>query len=327
MKSEERHQLARNDLQRALNSGFDRIEPYTNHILGAVLVGTLILVGAILWMRTSESSQDEGWTQMMAAQSADDLRNVAADFPTSSAAPWATLQAARLYYNRAVEASLTNRAASDEDLLQAKELFQELLQKQVVAEIREGALDGLARTLEASSSGDESEAIRTYETLIDEFPDSRFAEYARHRVDVLKQPTTSQFYAWFRKQNPKPLDRPLPQDGAGTPPLPSFGGPDGLGGHSLEDLLNRGTTDSPITLPDLGELPPIDADPATPPDGDSPLPAADETAPAVDPQSPAESPAETPAVPDSGEQPEVPAAEADAQAPRTETETPPTESP
>lgn len=227
MKSEERHHLAENDLEKTLNRWLDKLEPYSNHILGGILLVTALVVGGILWKRSSQAAVDDGWTMFSDARSADDFVKVAEAYPESSAAPWAELRAAKLLYDQGVETSLTDRKTSNDDFKQAKDLFEKLLKAKVEPEVREGALDGLARTLESTSDGNTAEAVKTYETLISEFPDSIYRDFAKYRVEELKKPETQEFLAWFSKQNPKPADRPKPTDGSagstlGLPEPPSF---------------------------------------------------------------------------------------------------------
>ncbi len=230
MKSEERHQLAQNDLQVGLNRWLDRIEPYSNHILGGVVVATIVAVGLILWSRSTTAHSEEGWLEMTNARTAEQFRKIADDNPGTAAANWATLQAARISYSNGIDTALTDRKSSDESLKEAKELYSRLLASQTEPELREESLKGLALTLESLSGSDLNEAIKAYETLVKEFPNSPFKGYAEFRIADLKKPQAGEFYAWFRKQNPKPAERPLPSDGKSTldaplktPELPDLG--------------------------------------------------------------------------------------------------------
>jgi len=229
MKSEERHQLAQNDLQVGLNRWLDRIEPYSNHILGGIVVATIVAVGLIWWSRSSSANSEAGWGQIASARSADELLQVAEDNSGTAAGNWAMLQAARQSYTTGIETALTDRKSSDESLKQAKDLFDRLLKANTTPELREEALKGMGLTLEATSGSDVGEAVKAYETLIKEFPESTFRDYAAYRIEELKDPQAGEFYAWFRKQNPKPAPRPEPNDGKrpvegalNVPPLPEI---------------------------------------------------------------------------------------------------------
>jgi hypothetical protein len=226
---------------------------------------------------------------LAAARTSDDLLRVADDFPSTDAANWARLRAARILYDRAVSESLSNRVASDDDFKQAKELYSGLLKSDVPAEIREAALDGMARVLESTSAGDTAEAIAAYETLLREFPDTLFRDYAAHRIEELKKPETQEFYAWFSKQNPKPEDRPQPNDGATVPPIsmpeqPLFDlTPPAKSGETSGESTTAGSPAGKDAA-----SPPADSTSDAPPssapsDGEITPPATDGSTPAVDP--------------------------------------------
>ncbi|HVJ87089.1 MAG TPA: hypothetical protein VM452_15650 [Caulifigura sp.] len=229
MKSEERHQLAQNDLRVGLNRWLDRIEPYSNHILGGIIVATIVAVGLILRFRSSTAASDAGWREIGKATSTEQLLDVSKEFSGTAAGDWAKLQAARRSYASGIDTALTDRKSSDESLKEAKDLYEELLKQKSSPELREESLKGLALTLEATSGADVSAAIKAYEQYVKEFPEAPFKNYAEFRVEQLKNPDASDFYAWFRKQNPKPAPRPEPMDGK----LPS---------------------DSALKTPDLSEL-------------------------------------------------------------------------
>jgi len=316
MKSEERHQLAQNDLQVGINRWLDRIEPYSNHILGGVVAITIAAVALILWFRSSTSTSEAGWSQIASARSVDALLQVADDNPGTAAANWARLQAARQAYSTGIETALTDRKSSDESLKQAKDLYDELLKTRTTPELREEALKGMGLTLESTSGGDVAEAIKAYELLIKEFPQSTFRDYAAHRVEELKNPQAGEFYAWFRKQNPKPAERPLPNDGKpasdsalSVPALPEL------------DMKADTTPAAPKAdnaAPALPAVPPTDgkAPPTTPP-ATPPAEPATPAAPLPTPDAPkATTPMPTPEAPaPTAPMPEPPAPTAEAAKP------------
>jgi hypothetical protein len=314
MKSEERHHLAENDLEKTLNRWLDKLEPYSNHILGGILLVTALVVGGILWKRTAQAAVDDGWTMLSDARTADDFVKVADAYPESSAAPWAELRAARLYYDQGVETSLTDRKTSNDDFKQAKDLFEKLLKSKVAPEIREGALDGMARTLESTSDGDTAEAIKTYETLISEFPESIYRDYAKYRIDVLKKPETKEFLVWFSKQNPKPADRPKPTDGAAgsnltTPDPPNFDSKDDAKGAIDPFNDPAKTTEKPAATdkPATSEGPPAATTPPADPAATPPAPEGEVKEDAAPAEKPADAPAATPQEPAKTETPAPPA--------------------
>jgi hypothetical protein len=150
--------------------------------------------------------------------------------------------------------------------------------------VREQALLGYAVTLETMSDGDTTEAVAAYEKLLEEFPDSRLKGYAADRAASLKTGGAQDFYAWFHQLNPKPPERPGPQDQLRLPD-----------GSDLSNLLQElGGSGIPLSTPASGDEEPEGAasevnpfaaeemqDDAAPADGDAApdaAPASDETA-------------------------------------------------
>jgi hypothetical protein len=336
MKSEERRHLAENDLELTLQRWLDRIEPYSSRLMGGVLLLTVLAVGGILWYRMSQASDSAGWGQLATARTPENLLDVATNFPDTRAAQWAELRAGRILYDRAVTESMSNRAAADDDFSEAKDIFGRLVKQKLPPELREASLDGLARTLEATSKGDTAEAIEAYETLVREFPESIFRTYAEHRIEVLKQPETQEFYAWFSKQNPTPPDRPEPKDGAAAgglnaPELPAMDMKAAPAEGTSASGEEAPKTTSPFLAPLTGEETTPVIPGATPAATETPAEPGAATPPATEEAKPAtEAPAtETPATePPAAEAPatETPATDASTKEPAT-TEPPTVEAP
>ena len=107
-----------------------------------------------------------------------------------------------------------------------------LREKSAPPEVVERALFGLARCQEslpaknAAPSTINDPAIKTYERLLKEFPDTVYKQLAESRIAVLRTGTAQDFNAWFETQNPKPADRAMPKD-LSIPPLPEDFGPSG----------------------------------------------------------------------------------------------------
>ncbi|MFG0335097.1 MAG: tetratricopeptide repeat protein [Maioricimonas sp. JB049] len=322
MKSEHRHELAENDLEKLLNRGLERIEPWSNQILIGFLVVTVVVAGTIVTMRTAGASRERGWAQMAACRAADDFAEVADEFDGSVVGAWARLRAADGWLEQGVELSLTDRSASTARLEQAEAAYNQLLQSSVApSEVREQALYGLALTLEANSDGDTGPAIKAYEQLLDEFPQSRFQTWAENRIEELGTGRVQQFYAWFHNAQPKPQDRPLPQDFSGLPSSPpdssvptlTPGGalPPGMrGGPSFgesEPVVDP-TNNSPDLMPaeddeQAGSSPPAPPLPDAGEDRPKPFPApggntpAESASPAADETPAADTPAEADSTP------------------------------
>src|SRR5690606_17928917 len=166
------------------------------------------------------------------AGTAEDYQNVATDYAGTQVAQWALLRAGDGFLREGIRLSLTDRTASEERLSQAQESYDSLLKNTALPSvIREQALLGYAVTLETMSDGDTSQAVAAYEKLLEEFPQSRFQGYAADRIADLKAGGDQDFYAWFHQLNPKPAERPGPQDQPRLPDgidlsnlLPELGG-------------------------------------------------------------------------------------------------------
>lgn len=235
MKSEHRHELQTNDLSRAMSNVTPFLEEYGNRILLGIVAVCLIAGAAIWWARTSTASAAMGWTELVAAQTAEDFGNVADAYAGTEVGTWARLQEAETYLFQGIRLSFTDRAAAVSDLKKAQEGFEQLLDaKGVPAEVRERTLIGMARTLETRSGQDTQPAIAAYEQLIEEFPESVYRTEAEERISALKTGSTQEFYAWFQKQNPRPEDRETPRDGMPMGDLPP--------GHPTVD---------PLSLPEI----------------------------------------------------------------------------
>jgi hypothetical protein len=209
------HAPEQTELEKAVNRGLTAIEPFTNQIMIVSLAVTIVLAGAILWYRNAGSHQVAGWDEFALCRAPDDYAALAEKFPKTSVGNWSLLEAARGFMTEGLSQALVNKDASQERLNKAKSSYQTLLNSKVPSELREEALYGMATCLEALSDGDTAPAIDAYETLLQEFPESQHRLWAQERIDALKSKNAQEFYTWFHKQDPKPADRPQPNDVSG----------------------------------------------------------------------------------------------------------------
>ena len=276
-----------------------KIEPHTNKIVLAIILATIGIVAYQVIARSAAAKKSEAWSKYSACTTADDFKEVADDHAGSDVEAWSRLEAAREYIQSGVRLSMTNRKASDESLENGKAQLETLLNsKTTPEEVREQALSQMAVCLETLCDGDTKPATEAYNQLLKEFPNTHYEAWARNRLEELKKPATGEFYAWFRKAQPAPPERPKPQDvkPGEVPNVQLFPGEG--------DPLPPGT---PGTAPATPETKPAEgAAPAVP---TTEAPAA-EAKPAETPAAPeapaAEKPAETPAAPAA----ETPAADA-----------------
>ncbi|SFI38167.1 tetratricopeptide repeat protein [Planctomicrobium piriforme] len=216
------HAPEQTELEKALNKGLTKAEPYSNQLLMAFIAVAVILVGGIFWYRSTGARQTAGWDEFAVCRAPDDYLALADKYPNLPVGEWSRLQAGRQFLAEGLGQALTNRASSDERLNKALGCYEQLVKLNGQPNLREEALYGLATCREALSDGDDKPAIEAYEQLLNEFPDSQHRLWAQERVNALKTKTAEGFYAWFRKQNPKPADRPKPQDIPSTPPEDGF---------------------------------------------------------------------------------------------------------
>jgi len=202
------------------------IESLDKHMKALIYGGAAVIavvVGIIVVNSAGGVASEAGWSSFAEASSASDFANVASDFPGTEVAVWARLREAEMQLGEGIQLQLTDRAAADSLLDKASDAFGSVIENGAApANAKERALLGKARLLEATSDGDLSEAITAYKAFADGFPESVWAAQVAERIKSLESDDAAEFYAWFSQQNPKPEDRPTPQDGlpAGHPEIP-----------------------------------------------------------------------------------------------------------
>lgn len=270
MKSEERHRLHEHDLQKLTAHAGEYWDRYGNYVLVGLLAAALIAAATIFLLRRQEASATLGWGEFRAAATAEHFANVADDHPGTAVGAWARLQEAESHLFSGSRLLFSDRPAARDDLTQARNAFDEVLSNQSAPpQVRERALYGLARTLEAlagvqaeereSPAATLDEAVAAYEQLLKEFERTLYRRPAEERIAQLKRPSTQEFYAWFLTQNPRPADRQMPQDGLppGHPPFGDLSFP-GFPGMPGEDIAPPRPTGTETELP-----PPFSATPPT----------------------------------------------------------------
>jgi len=296
MKSEHRHELKTNELQRLTSQLTQTLEPYVNQILIAVVAISVVAGGAIWFARQSGSASEAGWTRLGSAASAEDYANIADDFSNEPVGAWARLLEAEMHLATGIQLAFSDRGAALSDLKEAQESFEKVLAFDgLPSEVRDRALYGRARTLETLSDGDTSAAIAAYERLQQEVKTKAYTvlyrQEAATRIEELKRGRGQDFYAWFQKQNPKPEDRAQPLDGIELPgtqtielPGPELPSPSGSDQAADSEPSDGGpATETPPETdsePNEAEAAPADDTPA---DSDE-APKSDEAAESQSPQ-------------------------------------------
>lgn len=216
MKSEHRHELQTNELGRVADQVGVFFQTNGNKLMMWVCAASLVLAAGIYWYRSSNVAESSAWAQYSSARNADDYADVWNNYKSSNAAPWARLREADSRLGNGIQLAFTNLETAQTELKKAKEAYQSLVdQRGAPAAIRERALFGLARALESLSDGNETEAIKTYEQFVKDFPDSIFRTEAEKRIAALNSGSGQEFYSWFVKfprpkaKDPRPSDKGL----------------------------------------------------------------------------------------------------------------------
>lgn len=225
MKSEHRHELQTNELGKLATHVGQWFQKYGRHVLIGLAAVLVLAVAGGVFSSHVRSEKQRAWDAFYKAQNGQDsvtLTDVAENFSGSAVAAWAQLRQAEQDLRTGIRLSFTDRNGAISDLKTAQEGFNSILTSESTPEnVRERALNGLARCLETTSDGNTEPAIEAYRKLLIEFPDSVFKESAQKRIDALETGASQEFYAWFHKQNPKPEDLQKPQDGLpGEPEAP-----------------------------------------------------------------------------------------------------------
>ena len=210
MKSERRHELQHNALADWLVRSYEAIQPYGNTIFSVLALVLLVLAGWLWWTRQSANDRVTAWGDLFQAQNTGDaatLNEIAAKYQGSEAANWAALASANLSLASGAEQLFHNKSTATQDLNKAADGYQKALKESQQPELRQQATFGLAQAYEGlcgTQQADLDKAVKTYEILVREWPNSAFAKAAQRRLDELKQPATKAFYDQLAKYEPKP---------------------------------------------------------------------------------------------------------------------------
>jgi hypothetical protein len=223
MKSEHRHELKTNELERIASEWGHTAEHYVQEnwivLVAAVVLVAISVGGVVYWRSASGVAGQQGWREFAAATKAADYGNVADKYPGTVAGSWARLMEGEFELSSGVRSSFTDRAAGRSDLKKAQENFEKLINDTATPEdVVERAMFGLAEAKEALPEKDlgpskvNDAAIDAYQRLATKFSAGVYKDISEARIAALKTGTAQDFYAWFDQQNPKPADREMPKD-------------------------------------------------------------------------------------------------------------------
>ena len=131
MKSEHRHELKTNELERIASDWGHASERYlhehTNQLIAGAVALVVLIIGVIYWRTSAGSYDSQGWRALSDAQSTADYGTVADKYAGTKVAPWARLQEGENELSSGVRLLFTDRDAGRSDLKKAEENFEKLI--------------------------------------------------------------------------------------------------------------------------------------------------------------------------------------------------------
>lgn len=217
MKSEHRHELQTNDLGKFAEKAAVFIDVHGNRLMIGVCLACLPLAGFIYWWRSDTNAQAAAWRDFSAAinaGTATEFHGVWQDHPGTAPAYWARVHEGEQWLTQGVQSMFRNVETGMDELKKSRDSFQAIIDEhgRVPLELRERALIGLGRALESMSDGSAGDAVKAYETLVKEFPNSIYKKDAEERIAVLNKGSGQEFYAWFTKYPRPKLPAKGPRD-------------------------------------------------------------------------------------------------------------------
>lgn len=338
MKSEQRHELKENELAHLLEQGIEATRPYAKLILGGVI---LLVVGVIAYVVISADpgvARSPEWNSLYVAlddtfrAGEDDVKRQEATAKLSDLAEqsgdkpaglWAAQLAGEQQLADASDKAFTDPEAGKLEIQRAIDLFQRVEKAAKHDILKQKAMWhlGIAYELQATDEALE-QGRKTYQRIVEEWPDSEMAQMAERRIAWLNDPEIvgpDGFYAWYRQQDFAALaaenEARMPSGFGPGQPFPGLDDP----GQNLFDPASSPEDDKPLFEPsiNLEGLSPSGANTETPTgtprvilsgdDEEEPLgfpPETETPAPTEDPApstEPAPEPQETPEVESSPE--------------------------
>jgi tetratricopeptide (TPR) repeat protein len=188
----------------------------------SVLLGILTLIFIVNFSSGGRSRNSEAWAKLEAAKKVDERVDVAKQFPKTTAATWALLQAASEYYIGAFTDLPRNPEVALGGFKKALDLFDQVYRESPPLKDSfqaRTALLGVARSLEASNKL--NEAIEKYELIAKSAPGTPEADQAKKLAESLRNPDAASFYKQLYTYAPTKMT--LPPSGSEEFKLPTTG--------------------------------------------------------------------------------------------------------
>ena len=219
MKSEHRHELQTNELGKVVERLGTFMEVHGNRLMIGVFVVGLAVAVALVWRKHENAKRSAAWQSFEIAtrfNTPDEYQDVWTKYKGMPAGLWAKVHEGERRLDLGVQSMFRNVEKGASELEKSRDAFQAVLDdRNAPPEIRERALIGLGHALESLSSGSEGDAVKSYESLLKEFPDSIYKEDAQQRLAGLKREGET-FYTWFSKYPRPKLAEKLPHDKGGA---------------------------------------------------------------------------------------------------------------
>lgn len=317
MKAQHRHELQTNQLAELLEAQIDKVKPYTQAIIG-VVVAAMVLLGVYFYLRHMDRSAEQAASDQLVAAiqpGIDQIRDLQAtieNHPDTQQATIAQLVMGEELLRAGADQLFTNKAEGNKNLGKAADAFLAAESGAKDQMLKAWALFGLGRAHE--SQGKLDQARKDYERLKKEYPNSSLADDAEQHLKNLDKQSTKEFYDWFAKQDPRPVDLQREPGIPGQKPIFDLSDPTAIPSSSsnlnfpssLDGITSPSTPDSskPEGAAAPGDVPAEPMPPTTPAEPASTQPggATDKDAPSTDAaESPKSSADSKPAEPAGGQ--------------------------
>lgn len=201
MKPKVKKELRQNVLAEAIGTAWLKVRPYTNYVLG----GLLVLMAVYLFLKfqsgRAAARTETAWANLSERllletrrTSPEKLGETATNFPEAPAAGLALLAQGGALYQEAVRLFRTAPAEAHVYLQKAEDAFRRVVERYGgIGLARPMAELGLAYVSE--TRGDLAEARRRFQQVIAAYPETAAAEAAADRLRALSEPDAAAFYA------------------------------------------------------------------------------------------------------------------------------------
>jgi predicted negative regulator of RcsB-dependent stress response len=218
MKSEQRHELQKNELADGLVRAAEWSRVNTPLLLG-VVAGAAVVVGGYLYFHNASLENAAGqWNTFFSAagtQDAPQLESLSVRESGTPAGQMANLLLADTALSNGIDLMSTDRSAAEIKLNDAKNRYSKVRQEAADPLLNERAVLGLARYYETLGLLDE--AVKEYTTLKTSWPNGPYADMAGRKIEYLSAASTKAFANWYREH------KPLPPAPMGTGSFPGLG--------------------------------------------------------------------------------------------------------